>query len=346
MKPAINKHHLFDQLQLYLTGMAGNFLRTLFGESDKKNKTWQPARQVVLKNQALADSLQEVGYAMAGKLDSRALHKLQELYQSLHNFQSPQGGMFYSVYSHDLIYRKKVHEGIAQILYPVYESLFTNYKSVLNSYIVKVSGPESEFSLHQDSTSLDEMKYSCLSVWIPLQDTGISNGCMCVVPHSHKMFYPYRDISFPQPFDAISDTVRKYLQPIEMKAGEILLFDNRLVHNSVVNSSGQDRVVVMSGIFPAEAKIIRCYKDVSKKDNAIEIIEQTDDFLLTFENFFHDCTCRPETGQSAGFVEWDISQMTKEKFLSLCSKYRLKESDYTSVIHHNTQQAIIGEPIA
>src|SRR5690606_21476682 len=118
------------------------------------------------------------------------------------------------------------------------------------------------------------MKYSCLSVWIPLQDTNLANGCLSVVPHSHKMFAPYRGISFPQQFENISNTVRKYLQPIEMKAGEILLFDNRLVHTSGVNSSGADRVVVMSGIFPSEAKIISCYKDTAVEKSPIEIIEQ------------------------------------------------------------------------
>lgn len=318
-------------------------MRNLFGTSIKKNAAWQPVEQVVLKSPDLATALNNTGYTIAGRLDADTLKTLKEQYLSLHNFQSPNGGMFYSVYSQDLVYRKKVHEGIAQILKPVYDSLFKDYKSILNSYIVKVSGPESEFSLHQDSTSLDEMKYSCLSVWIPLQDTDINNGCMCVVPHSHKMFSPYRDISFPQPFDAISDTVRKYLQPVILKAGEILLFDNRLVHNSLVNASGNDRVVVMSGIFPAEAKIIRCYKDTTKSNNTIEIIEQEDDFLLTFENFFHDCTCRPETGHGVGFVDWDSSPMSKETFLSLCSKYGLKESELE--LANQRQQAIISEPV-
>ena len=330
--------------RLYLMVMEKSFFRNLFGRSVKKNKAWQPVKQVVVKDALFAGALQNVGYTIAGKLDDATLENLTALYQSLHNFQSPKGGMFYSVYSHDLLYRQKVHQGIGQILNSVYSTLFTDYKSVLNSFIIKISGPESEFSLHQDSTSLDEMKYSCLSVWIPLQDTNMSNGYMCVVPHSHKMFYPYRDISFPQPFDGISDTLRKYLQPIEMKAGEILLFDNRLVHNSVVNSSGKDRVVVMSGIFPSEGRIIRCYKDVAKKDNSIEVIEQADDFLLTFENFFHDCTCRPETGKSIGFVDWDVSPMSKEVFLGLCSKYGLKESN-SIVAHSQANQAIIAEPV-
>ena len=325
--------------------MVGNLLRKLLGEPVKKNKPWKPVNYVVLKSPAIAEVIGGPGYTIAGKLDAETLQNLKALYQSLHNFQSPQGGMFYSVYSRDLAYRKKVHEGIAKILKPVYDNLFTDYKSILNSYIVKVSGPDSEFSLHQDSTSLDEINYSCLSVWIPLQDTDINNGCMCVVPHSHKMFSPYRGVSFPQPFDAISDTVRKYLQPVKVKAGEILLFDNRLVHNSVINSSGVDRVVVMSGIFPKGAKIIRCYKDVSKRGDQIEIIEEEDDFLLTFENFFHDCTCRPDTGHSVGFVEWDISQMAEQEFLRLCSKYGLKESKSGTSPHQRANQAIIGEPV-
>ncbi|MCX6199880.1 MAG: phytanoyl-CoA dioxygenase family protein, partial [Bacteroidetes bacterium] len=171
----------------------------------------------------------------------------------MHNFEIAKGGMFYSLYSRDIEYRKTVHESIGEIMKPVYDSLFSDYKVVLNSFIVKVSGPESEFCLHQDSTSIDETKYSSLSVWIPLQDTNMSNGCMCVVPYSHRMFSPYRGISFEQPFESIEGTVRKYLYPIELKKGDIFLFDNRIVHNSVINTSGENRVVVMSGIYPKEA---------------------------------------------------------------------------------------------
>jgi hypothetical protein len=160
------------------------------------------------------------------------------------------------------------------------------------------------------------------------------------------MFSPYRGVSFPQPFDNISDLVRQYLVPVEVKAGEILLFDNRLVHNSVVNGSGSDRIVVMSGIFPTEAKIIRCYKDMAKTGNQLEIIEEEDDFLLTYQNFFHDCTCRPEVGQTIGYVEWDISPVTEADFVALCNKYGVKKSAFASGITPRANQAIIGEPVA
>jgi hypothetical protein len=306
---------------------------------------WLPIKQSFINEEEYTNVIHDKGYVIAGKLTEDQLSQLRKLYSELHNFQQQEGGMFYSVYSRDVAYRKKVNDDIRAILKPTYDTLFHDYKTVINSYIVKVSGPESEFSLHQDSTGLDEMKYSCVSVWIPLQDTNNTNGCLSVVPHSHKMFSPYRGISFPQQFENISNTVRKYLQPIEMKAGEILLFDNRLVHTSGVNSLGEDRVVVMSGIFPSDAKIVSCFKDTTVENSPIEIIEQADDYLITFENFFHDCTCRPETGTLIGTSNWDTSQMSEKQFLVLCKEYGLKENSNCDYWKASERQSIIGEPV-
>lgn len=325
--------------------MITELIKKIIKKSPVEQVKWQPVKHIFINSEDLTNVIHEIGHVIAGRITEDQLSELKDLYAKLHNFQQQEGGMFYSVYSKDIVYRKRVNDEIQRILQPIYDMLFHDYKTVINSYIVKISGPESEFSLHQDSTGLDEMKYSCLSVWIPLQDTNLSNGCLSVVPHSHKMFSPYRGISFPQQFEKISNTVHRYLQPIDMKAGEILLFDNRLVHTSGVNSSGVDRAVVMSGIFPSEAKIISCYKDTAVENSPIEIIEQADDFLITFENFFHDCTCRPETGTMIDTIDWDVSQMSERQFLALCKKYGLNESNNCNYCLSNVRQSIIGEPL-
>jgi hypothetical protein len=326
--------------------MVAELIQKYFTPKKIAANDWAPQKRTFFCNEELADEVYAKGYAVAGKIAGADADKLNALYATLHDFQKPAGGMFYSLYSKDLDYRKKVHNGIGEIIKPVYDSLFHDYKSVLNSFIVKVSGPQSEFSLHQDSTGLDETKYSNLSVWIPLQDTDMANGCMCVVPYSHKMFSPYRGISFRPPFDSISGTVRRYLQPVELKKGEILLFDNRLVHNSVINSSGRNRVVVMSGIYPTPAPIISCYKDETAAHSLIEIIEQADDFLLTYPNFMDGCACRPETGRSVGFVKWDTGQISEARFIALCKKYNVPQTNIAALVHPSANQAILAEPIA
>lgn len=305
---------------------------------------WIAAEHTVVKDSKTKSELDTIGYSIPKRLDSNTLEQLRALYAKTHNFKLEDGGMFYSVYSHDLEYRKKVHDSIAEIMKEIYDDLFEDYKVVLNSFIVKVNGPDSEFGLHQDSTGLDETKYSPISVWIPLQDTTVENGCLSVVPKSFKWFSPYRGISFAEPFRDIQDEVKHYLQPIDLKAGDILLFDNRLVHYSPPNNSDRERVVVMSGVFPSKAEFISCWKGPEDKSNEIEIFSQKDDYLLTFKNFFHDCTCRPEVGEFKGKVQWPIPSMTKEDFVKLAEKEKVPRVSHPILIQ-SFKSNIVAEPI-
>lgn len=312
--------------------------------SEKSQPAWQPAEHIIVNDTIIKEELDTLGYAIPTRLNEDQLSQLKALYHQTHNFNLEQGGMFYSVYSSDTDYRLNVHRGINNILKDVYDDLFNDYKVVISSFIVKVNGPESEFGLHQDSTGLDEMQYSPLSVWIPLQDTTIENGCLAVIPKSFGLFSPYRGISFSEPFHNIQEDIKHYLQPIELKAGDVLLFDNRLVHYSPPNNSSEDRAVVMSGIFPKEAKIISCYKDTNVKNDKIEIFEQEDDHLLTFKNFFHNCTCRPETGKFIGTVEWSLSDMKKETFVKLAAQHSIPRISHPVLIQ-SFKSNIVPEPV-
>lgn len=297
----------------------------------------------VVQDEKLIDILQDIGYVINANIGKEALHSLQELYSKHHNVKEEKGGMFYSLYSLNLDYRKKINDEILKILSPFYNELFQHYKTVINSFIVKYNGEESAFSLHQDSTSLDENVYSPLSVWIPLQDTNIDNGCLCVVPQSHKIFYPYRGISFPTPFSNIENTLRKYLEPIEMKAGDILLFDNRLVHYSPANHSSKPRIVAMSGIFPQEAKLINCFQDNSLENAPLEIYEQDDDFLLKGKNFYHDCTARPTLGKKAKEISISQPIFTEEMFLNKAKELHLIEHNLKEM-QAPKKMNIVSEP--
>ncbi|MCO5233315.1 MAG: phytanoyl-CoA dioxygenase family protein [Chitinophagales bacterium] len=319
-----------------------NTLKNIF--NNKPSQSWSPIPHFVIKNNHIRDEVDSIGYSIPTRLDEHTLNQLRELYHETHKFNLQKGGMFYSVYSGDLNYRAKVHETIGSILKDTYNKLFDEYKIVLNSFIVKVNGPDSEFGLHQDSTGLDEMKFSPLSVWIPLQDTTIENGCLTVIPRSFKLFSPYRGISFPEPFQSVHDEARHYLQPINLMAGDVLIFDNRLVHYSPPNNSDAERIVVMSGIFPQEAKLISCYKDVTQKNHEIEIFEQADDYLLTFKNFFHDCTCRPETGELKEKVNWNIKALNKDEFTQLMKENEIPKLSISKLIAHHSSN-IVSEPI-
>ncbi len=305
---------------------------------------WTPQKHSIIRSETTREKIHETGYTVEGNIGVENIKKLYALYKELHNFNAPQGGNFYSLYSDDIVYRKKVHDSIGAILYPLYDKLFMEYKSVINSFIIKVPGPQSEFTLHQDSTGLDEMKYSPLSLWIPLQDTNMQNGTLCMVPKSHRFFHPYRGISYASPFHRFEDLLRSYLVPLDLKAGDIVMFDNRTVHYSHLNNSNTDRVVVMSGLFPINAKIEMCYRDESRLNSPIEIYEMEEDFLLTNKAFFNDCTARPSRGNVVRNVP-AVSEKSMYEFMSYAAANEIVQTNIEKLVNIGHTMNIVSEPV-
>lgn len=255
---------------------------------------WKPLRHTVFKDGELADLVHEEGIAVRPFLAPEQLEALRGIYLKHHKLEHQDGGMFYSVYSQDLDYRKQVDDEIRAVLQPTLDAWFADYKNVVNSFVIKLPGKASEFDIHQDTTALDEFRFSPLSVWIPLWDVTEENGAMCVVPRTHRLFSPYRGISFPFPFAKAKEEVRTYMEPVPVKAGEAVVFDPRILHNSLPNLSDQPRVALICGIFPSEARFNICYKENPGAE--IEIYEQEDDFLIKYPNFLHHCHDRPVEG--------------------------------------------------
>jgi hypothetical protein len=307
------------------------------------NNIWKPVKHTIFIDDLWAEQIHNIGYKVLPLLNNVQINQLTELFKSTHTLDSANGGMFYSIYSQDIKYRQEIHKKIGIILAPTLEKYFLNYKMVLNSFVAKLSGPKSEFYLHQDTTALDESKYSPLSLWIPLQDVDEDNGCLGVIPYSHFFFTPYRSISFPAPFDNIQSTAKQYLYPVAMKAGEVLIFDNRVLHHSYHNISNKSRIAVICGLFPEEAKMITCHKPEYKCGGKVELLEHEDDFLLTGKNFLIDCQKRPETGKSLSWVDDPYPEISVEDFEKLCKKYWLTKTSDKEL--ENTECEMIGEPI-
>ncbi len=308
------------------------------------NNHWEPAKYTIFRNDLWADDIHENGFMKANIIEPATIKYLEDIFVNTHSFNDDKGGMFYSVYSRDLAYRKKIHDEIGRALAPYIEKYFHDYKVVLNSFVVKVSGPESEFALHQDTTGLDELKFSPINIWIPLQDVDETNGCLFLMPKSHRFFSPYRSISFPTPFEHIQETVKQYLQPVEMKTGEALIFDNRVIHHSFKNQTGKTRIAIVCGLFPKEAKLVTCYKTEYVLGDKIELIEHEDDFLITYPKFLIDCHARPETGKSLGWINDPYEKISEEEFIQLCKKNNLKKND--TLTSDSSALHLIGEPLS
>jgi hypothetical protein len=137
--------------------------------------------------------------------------------------------------------------------------------------------------------------------------------------------------------------VKQYLQPLKMRQGEALIFDNRMMHHSYKNLSGSTRVAVICGLFPQDAVLTTCHKPEYTCGGKVELIEHDDDFLLTYPKFLINCQDRPNVGKSIGWVDDPYYEIGEAEFLQLCAKHQLKK--VTERAEGQTNCKMIGEPV-
>jgi hypothetical protein len=100
------------------------------------------------------------------------------------------------------------------------------------------------------------------------------------------------------------------MQPLYLKKGEAVIFDQSIIHYSPANLSNEERPVINTFITSKEARIQICYWDKNTYGSNVEIFEQNDDFLENFENFGHNIFSKPSIGKSLGLFAFDFPKLT------------------------------------
>jgi hypothetical protein len=275
------------------------------------------APNMIVKSDALRMELLQNGFFISDISLGKAVDEILNFYKDKHHFENAEGGSFWSIYSKDEAYKRETHAFLEDKLKQVKEHYLGDYKSLLNAFVIKTSGSKSAFGVHQDTTAMDEEKYSPLSIWIPLQDVDESNGCLYIIPYTHNYTLYYRGVSIPSKFCLLGDSILKYGIPLRLKKGQALFFDNRLLHFSPPFSNGQQRIAVVCGVMPLEARYINCFLN---SDNEIELLAQEDDFILSNPYFLDNATQRPINGVLIKKVKFDNTQITIQDWENVCKE--------------------------
>ena len=114
--------------------------------------------------------------------------------------------------------------------YQVMDNSFPNY--ILNYYNSRSSG--NFLDLHIDSSVPSPGNFTwAMQAAFVLEDMNTQNGCTVVVPGSHLS-------------GKYSDRDLKMRVPLEAKAGDIAIWDSRLWHGTMENTSGKSRWVLIA----------------------------------------------------------------------------------------------------
>lgn len=124
-------------------------------------------------------------------------------------------------------------------------------KCMQSMLFIKAAGKPGQ-AWHQDEDFIPTRDRSLTGAWMALDDATVENGCLWVIPGSHKhgILWQLEETDDPR-FDCTRESRGFPYQddeaiPVEVKAGAIVFFNGYLLHRSLPNraQSGYRRVLV------------------------------------------------------------------------------------------------------
>lgn len=238
----------------------------------------------VFSNSTLDDTLAEKGWVKVSLLNETEVDSLIRFYKERESFQK-QPGLHFSLASNNYGFRKEVNEAIAEVLSSKAEALFNNYRMLYANFMIKEPGAEGNFPLHQDWTYVNEEEFRSVAIWIALTDNNEQTGCLHVVEQSHLWGNAYRGPGLSWKFENVTESLRKNLLPLPLKAGEALVWDHRLIHASNPNTAAYARLAATAILVPQEATAFHFVKEFVPQESVCRYEVDTDFFLrYTMQN--------------------------------------------------------------
>ena len=273
-----------------------------------------PPMKRVLRADDHHTALARDGYVIVDLLDPEQVAALAHHYRQTH--PEPVKGFYASTFAGDKAYREGVDRRISEVCGARIDALTQDTKLIFGSYIVKGSDEASQMNIHQDMTLVDENEFSGINIWCPLVDLTADNGPLFVLPGSHRLLRTLRGATIPAIYDSVRDELMKILQPVHLRAGQAIIFDQSIIHFSPPNRSGADRVVINIFILHRGARMQICYHDRSQPSKTVEVFEVDESLVHEYEHFGTDIHARPNVGRSLGKVDYAFPTLTAE-FLRL-----------------------------
>lgn len=255
------------------------------------------------------------GYIVVDLYTPEQIAELEALYKRLHPIDEQ--GFFPSTFSADKNYRTEADKEIRRICDTWISKNLVDYQVMCGSFIVKYPGPASVMGVHQDMTLVDETKYTGINIWCPLVDLNDYNGVLHLIKGSHRVIPTYRGSTIAGLYDDVQQEILQYMEPLYLRAGQAVIFDQSIIHYSPPNLGDGIRITTNVYFTHKDADFQICYwnKDMGNK---IEVFEQDNTFMTNFEQFGENIFDRPKIGNSKGLYDYNFPKLTpqwlEEKF--------------------------------
>lgn len=238
-----------------------------------------------LKSNELQAQIKEKGFCVVDLLEDEEVKQLEAGFQELsQKMQADFGEQFWpSGRSKDPQIRNLAKKHIDNVVPEKLKTLLVedSFEFIGGTYLIKPPSNISSLSPHQDSAHTNEFEYFSVYVWIPLQDVNVKNGAVKVLAKSHQLDIKQRSLNVPWILEEHKEILEKYMQTLEMKAGQALIFDAALIHSSPPNLSQKIRVAVNFYIHPKGHPFSHYYTDHETPKGKVEVYSVRPEFYYS-----------------------------------------------------------------
>jgi hypothetical protein len=260
-----------------------------------------------LNNTLLAD-----GFVIVDILDSAEIIYLNELCNKyLTNTQSD-----FIAASHFLSQAESnfINEELHTILKPKMQKLFPNLELLGGTLATKIKG-KSNLKAHNDWDIVDEHQFKSYNLWLTLVDTNKKNGTLGLIPNSHLWQHHHRGFNIPSTFETYTEKFIKIGFEPDLRAGQAILYNHKLIHYSRPNITDNPRNVAIVGMKDRESSLQVSFS-LDNKNIETYVVEESDFYNFDAQKIKeHKILISKECVQNQ-YKDWDDIYATYTKYIN------------------------------
>jgi len=244
----------------------------------------EESRSTVFRDPALQRHYEQFGYAAFPALGPDLVRELRDSYRRL-TLEDLYGiGYTVSLYSSDVETRRKAQEILFSRAFPALEPFLAYRTPYMGTYLVKEAHGRF-IPPHQDWTHCDEATHDSLMCWVPLCDVDEHNGGIGFIDGSHRYFdylraFPYEVTETP--VLRHGPALIPYLNVLRLRAGEAVVFNNRIIHGSLGNDTAEARLAFSLALHPGDEPLLGYYLKPNGRADTLLKYRVTPEFYLEY----------------------------------------------------------------
>lgn len=230
-----------------------------------------------LRDAELQASLEKDGYVIVSFLTETECEELKQFYLKIETGST--FGFHSSLMDPDLGRRVAIREKVKAVFERARQHYFTDeYYSFFNCYTIKEPHEESKCVVHQDWAFVDEDFGESVGVWCPTMSVNSYNGCLSILPGSHRYKKTYRGTNVPFEYQSVVDKIEQVSTSLHLHAGQAVIYYSSTIHFSAPNLSSKKRITANAKMVPKALAL----RHSVYENNTLNTYDISPDFMMQY----------------------------------------------------------------